>query len=134
MTNPWQRLPLQPPYVLPEDAPLIHAFNANANQDAVIYLELIPEPYLGSPDAPVVLLSLNPGFSSDDPQHHQDPRFAERSRDNLLHRKSEYPFFLLDPAITAPGNRWWTRRLGPLIREYGLETVAQRVLCVEYFP
>lgn len=133
-TNPWQRLPLQPPYVLPEDADLLAACSATATEDTALHFDLLPEPFLGSPDAPVVLLNLNPGFSPEDVQHHLDPRFAQSSRDSLLHRPMTYPFFLLDPTITAPGNRWWTRKLGALIRQFGVDKVAQRVLCIEYFP
>jgi len=134
MNNPWERLPSQSPYVLPEDAERVSAFNASASDDTALQLELLPEPFLGNPNAPVVLLNLNPGFDPRDEVYHREPKFIERSRENLRHQKSDYPFFLLDPAITAPGNRWWTRKLGALIREFDLLTVAQRVLCVEYFP
>jgi hypothetical protein len=81
-----------------------------------------------------VLLNLNPGFSPDDRIHHGDPVFINRSRGNLLHHSSNFPFFLLDPAITAPGNKWWTRKLGAVIQRFGLGAIANRVLCIEYFP
>jgi hypothetical protein len=132
--NPWQRLPLQAPFVLPEDAPLVNAFNVSASDNLTLHTELLPEPFLGSPDAPVVLLSLNPGYSPDDLRHHQDPLFASRSRANLLHLPAAYPFYLLAPDLSAPGRHWWDRKLGPLSRVAGREAVARGVLCVEYFP
>lgn len=63
MENPWKHLPGQPPYVLPADAPAISSFNQGVSDEHQIRLELLPEPYLGDPDAPIILLSLNPGFS-----------------------------------------------------------------------
>lgn len=134
LENPWLQLPKQPPYVLPDDGEQIRAFNARAKPQLQVHLELIPEPFLGNPTAPVVLLNLNPGYSPSDVRHHENPVFAKRSRDNLLHQDSKYPFYLLDPEITAPGHHWWNRRLRALIERVGRETVAQRVLCVEYFP
>jgi hypothetical protein len=132
--NPWHGLPDRPDYVLPEDIEQLTNFNRRAKPEAYLHLNLIPEPFLGLPDALVVLLGLNPGYIDEDDAHHKDPAFMRRSRDNLLHLDSTYPFFLLDPAITAPGRRWWERKLRHLIERFGRETIAQRVLCVEYFP
>ncbi len=64
--NPWQRLPLLKPFVLPEDKSPLSSFNASASDDFFVHLELLPEPFLGSPNAPVVVLGLNPGFKEAD--------------------------------------------------------------------
>jgi len=128
-------MPRSSPFVLPEDAGFIECFNQKAKPAHKIRVELLPEPYLGDPLAPVVLLSLNPGFSDADLGIHQNPVFAARSMDNLFHHPNKYPFFLLNPELnTAPGNGWWNRKLSELIEEAGLETVASRLLCVEFFP
>jgi hypothetical protein len=132
--NPWQRLSRQAPFLLPEDAVSMADFSPTATEDLALRLELLPEPYLGSPEAPVVLLNLNPGYSPEDQQNHEDPLFTARCLDNLIHRPVDYPFYLLDPSIKAPGQRWWDRKLGPLIQRVGRQTVARGVLCVEYFP
>jgi hypothetical protein len=132
MGNPWRALPRTLPFVIGEDAPAIAKFNQSANESARLHLELIPEPFIGDPCSPVVLLSLNPGFSPQDPMWHADPAFAEAARANLEHKASNYPFFLLNPTIKAPGNKWWSRRLSRLVKLFGLEQVARRVLCVEY--
>ncbi len=135
MDNPWRHLPRQPPYVLPPDASAVASFNRRAGEDHAIRTELLPEPYLGDPAAPIVLLNLNPGFSELDHQLFDDPLGRALCLDNLLHRPMGYPFYLLDPRIAnAPGARWWRARLGAPIRAAGVEAVATRVCCVEFFP
>jgi hypothetical protein len=134
MINPWLQLSEIAPFVLEHDAPAIATFNHLAKPDLFIHLELLPEPFLGNPLAPVVLLGLNPGYSPDDITHHQREQFAAISRSNLHHRDIEYPFYLLNPALDAPGGKWWAQRLSRLIAAKGRKAVAQRVLCIEYFP
>lgn len=135
MENPWSRLPASPPYVLAEDADAIDRINVSARSELRIHTELLPEPFLGRPDAPVVLLGLNPGFNPRDLEHHQDKTFARASRRNLVHAHEEYPFYLLDPALVrSPGHGWWSKRLRHLIELIGLEAVARSLLCVEFFP
>ncbi len=139
MPNPWLHLPAQPPYVLAEDAEEISRFNGRAVRQASgadrteVHLDVLPEPFLGDPAAPVVLLALNPGFAEADRRWHADPAFIALCRANLEHRPSPYPFYLLNPTLSAPGTRWWLRRLSPLLAVVPREVVARRVLCVEYF-
>ncbi len=139
MRNPWLSLPSRAPYVIVEDEHAIANFNRTvyarrtAADRTLLHLELLPEPFLGDPAAPIVLLSLNPGFSVDDAFWHADPTFATLSRANLEHRASDYPFYLLNPAINAPGSRWWSRRLGRLLEAASRQVVARRICCVEYF-
>jgi hypothetical protein len=135
MDNPWRQLPEQPPYVLPTDAPAVAAFNRRVGDDHAIRADFLPEPYLGDPTAPIILLSLNPGFDERDRLLFENPCGRALGLGNLLHAPSSYPFFLLDPRVAyAPGAGWWTRRLGAVIRLVGVETVANRVCCVEFFP
>jgi hypothetical protein len=134
LANPWLDLPAAPPYVLAEDAAAIAAFNRIVPPSKRYDLELLPEPFLGRPDAPVVVLGLNPGWSPEGPIGHKVPKFIQRTRENLRHAETTFPFHLLDPALQGPGYRWWGNKLRRPIEEVGLETVANRVLCVEYFP
>jgi hypothetical protein len=134
MENPWRNLPSEPPYVLPVDREAIDRFNQTAKPEHFIHLVHMPEPFLGRPDAPVVLLGLNPGHKADDDEWHANPSFRERSRRNLLHNELAYPFYLLDPAEPAPGHRWWSRKLKEPVAASSLEVVARSVLCVELFP
>lgn len=133
--NPWRRLPAEPPYILDEDRAAVDEFNRRCRNDLFrIRPEILPEPFLGSPDSAVVLLNLNPGFTDDDLAWHEEPRFAAQSRANLVHQAKPYPFYLLNPSLDAPGVRWWTQRLGALIKATSLESVSRSVLCVEHFP
>ncbi len=135
MDNPWRHLPQQPPYVLPPDAHAVASFNQRAGDAHAIRTELLPEPYLGDPAAPIVPLNLNPGFSELDRMLFGDPLGRALCLDNLLHRPMDYPFYLLDPRIAfAPGAKWWRERLGAPIRAAGVEAVATKVCCVEFFP
>ena len=133
MDNPWIRLPQSPPFVLQEDRTAIDRFNARATELHQIHLELIPEPFLGRPDAPIVLLNLNPGFDPDDTRFHQsDPYFIEQSRKNLLHSPIRYPFYLLNPKLSQSlGHQWWRRKLKAPIAIAGVDKVASRVLCID---
>lgn len=130
--NPWRQLPLLEPFVLPEDNGALSAFNASASDNSFVHLELLPEPFLGSPNAPVVVLGLNPGFKEADLTQHADSSFVNRSRNNLLHGPSDYPFYLLDTGIVR--TMWWDRKFGSLVTRFGRQVVARGVLCVEYFP
>jgi hypothetical protein len=134
--NPWKNLPSRPPYILADELDSLKEFNSSpkTKEDERVQLNLLPEPFLGRPDAPVVLLNLNPGFNTrNDHRQHGNAFFAERSRTNLLHGSADYPFYLLDPGI-EDRTKWWEHKLKKLIEGFGCRTVANAVLCVEYFP
>jgi hypothetical protein len=133
--NPWRSLPAEAPFVLPGDELAIEAFNRRATEDHRVHLELLPEPFFGSQDAPVVVLGLNPGFDPRDEEAHRTPRFEQAMRRNLAHEHGPFPFYYLDPAVAdTPGGAWWLRRLRQPIAVAGLDVVASRILCVELFP
>jgi hypothetical protein len=142
--NPWRRLPDKPPYVLPEDEEKVLAFNVTARQEHVLDLDLIPEPFVGRPDAPVVLLGNNSGVKSAEAKAWREkPAFTDRMRNNLLHRLSDdFPFLYLDPdpSISPPGKEWWRRKLEHLCRSFGPDEdvawsiLARSILAVEFFP
>jgi len=130
--NPWRDLPHEAPYVLPIDQEAISAFNRRASPLHVIHPEIVPEPYLGDPSAPVVLLNLNPGYVDEDLDVHIEPPFKAAARANLLHDGGEWPLYLLNPAFPSPGRNWWLRKLSALIAAVGnAKTVASRVFVAE---
>ena len=136
MNNPWVDLPLEQPYVLPNEYFDIQKFNALSKQIHHIRLELMPEPYLGRPDVPIILLNLNPGFMDEEIYFHTfDEYFKNQCRRTLNHQSQEYPFYLLDPALSkSEGHKWWMKKLRQPIEIGGARKVAQTFLCVEYFP
>ena len=130
--NPWMLLGSVPPYVLAADAPFVDRFNERAGDRHRIRPEIIPEPYLGNPEAQVVLLNLNPGFVDDERGTDLGPRFNDAARANLEHRHPDYPFYLLDPTLPdSPGQEWWRKKLRALIAATSLEAVARQVFVVE---
>lgn len=129
--NPWTELPSTSPFVLPGDAESIRRFNVRASHEHTVHLEIVPEPFLGEPLAPVVLLNLNPGFVESGRVVHHDPVFNAAAVANLRHSHPGYPFYLLDPSLPSPGQDWWNRKLRVLIEKAGLHSVASKVFVVE---
>lgn len=136
MNNPWVDLPRTQPFVLPYERSAIREFNASAKPTHQIRTELMPEPYLGDPNAPVVLLNLNPGFMEEEIYFHtEDEDFIRECRANLLHEPSEYPFYLINPKLSASeGHKWWKKKLRQPIEISSAMKVAKSFLCIEYFP
>lgn len=132
--NPWTALPDAPPFVLADDRERLRPFAEAAKPEHRFDFSILPEPFVGRADAPVVLLGLNPGFDPRDAETHARPAFAAALRANLCHEPLEFPFYLLNPKLPSPGRDWWSRRLRPLVEGTDLHSVAKNVLCVEYFP
>lgn len=134
MTNPWVHIPPTPPYVLDCDAASLLAFNRKARPEYRVELNLLPDPYIGLPDSPVMLLALNPGFAPADLRTHQDTAFRERCLANLHQRQQRYPFYYLDPKLPGGGRTYWEAKLRQPIRDFDRQRVARSVACVQYFP
>lgn len=132
--NPWLVLPSQPPYVLPCDSDAISQFNVRAPEKHRLQLDVLPEPFIGYTTAPVVLLSLNPGFDDPDLQVHARPEFQSLLRSNYSQNRSAFPFYFLHPGFENGGRRWWESKLNPLLKIFEREQLAQSIFCVEYFP
>lgn len=132
--NPWTALPLRAPFVLDGDRAAIDAFNRKASADRRIETDLLPEPYVGRLDAPIVLLLLNPGVSDEDFALHRRAAFRARVRACHRQKPTAYANYYLAPAITGPGAKWVTRVMRPLLVEFGAKAVANCVTLLEYFP
>ncbi|NWJ48559.1 MAG: hypothetical protein HXX08_22095 [Chloroflexi bacterium] len=136
MNNPWTELPNDKPYILASDREMIEQFNKIARTDHFIHHEMLPEPFMGNPDAPIVLLNGNPsGHSDNDLFWYQKPEFARLTKGNLVHAPSDHSFYLLNPKAEGSGGySWWMKKLKPVISCSDQKTVANNIFCVEYFP
>jgi hypothetical protein len=134
--NPWIQLPAVPPYVPEIDRPVVDEYNDRVGDDHRLQVQLVPEPYIGRPDAPVVLLGSNAGFTEQDSVAHEDAYARRLSLANLLHGDLDYPFFHLDPALSecSPGHKWWGTRLRALVDAVGLPAVSQNVFYAAWVP
>jgi hypothetical protein len=135
--NPWADLPDTAPYVLPADRERVLAFNREPGRLPIhtLQVHVMPEPYIGRADAPIVLLKLNPGYEPDDARFAADARCREVWRSNALHEPLDYPFYPLDPFLAwTAASRWWRLRLGRLIEAFGERLLAGNLLCIEAFP
>ena len=94
----------------------------------------MPEPFIGSTEAPVVLLNLNPGYGDRDPEDHVRAEFQALLRNNYSQCPSDYPFYFLDPTFENGGRQWWERKLAHLLVEFDRKHLARSILCIEYFP
>ena len=137
MRNPWQDLPEYSPYLLEFDHKVVLSHNARVENDYKFkYDDVLPEPYLGRPDAPVMLLNLNPGFKDEDIIFYGQDLVRKLWRKNILHEEMEYPFYLLDTSLDPKlgGTKWWRKKLKELITTAGVKIVANNICCVEFFP
>lgn len=135
MENPWRSLRLEAPYVYDADTTAIDAFNRHAKPEHCIQTDVLPEPFIGSTDAPIVLLSLNPGFDDHAYLTYADRHTRDVWRKNVLHEPLDYPFYFLDPQFCHSGGaRWWTKKLKEPVQVGGAQAVARNILCIEYFP
>jgi len=130
--NPWTALPSKAPFVLAEDSAAIARFNERATERTRVETDLLPEPFVGRLEAPVVLLALNPGVSDGDFELHEDLAFQDRVRSCHRQDPLAWPYYYLDPEVNGPGARWSARVLALLIRELGAARTANGVVLFEY--
>jgi len=98
MLNPWLNLPETEPYVLSEDEAAIAKFNSRLHNDDErrIDLRLIPEPFIGYQEAPVVILMHNPGRAPGDWAMFSKPSIARASRESIT-TPGGTPMYTLSP-------------------------------------
>lgn len=136
MNNPWKHLPQVAPFLLPEDAAKVTAFNKRCKPDNKIYTELPPEPYAGRKDAPVVLLMRRPSYHPDDAKYMiKDAAFAAIMQRVRAFEELENPFYHLNKKYPEnPGFHYWKERLKKPIQDMGLRACSQGFLVLQLFP
>ena len=138
--NPWGDLSDDPPFVLPMDQKAIEAYErepavAKARRRYSLHTELLPVPFIGNPQAQLVILALNPGYADADIEDFAVPAFRRAVLLNLTHGADRFAFFTIDPTFSATSTyRFWYARLHPLINDVGWERVATRTLCLQLHP
>jgi len=134
MRNPWQDVPVEPPYLLPADRPYVESFNRHVTLAYRLDVRLLPEPFLGSRGAPLVVLNLNPGIAGSEYRVHNWPAYSRALRANLGADRRGHHQVNLDPAFAkTPGGRW-SRKCFKAVIAAGVNhaDLARRVLLVEF--
>lgn len=133
-TNPWKAIPTEAPYVPAEDAPYVFEYNrATKKRDEQIDTKVLPDPFSGRRDAPVVVLMNNPGLGPNDRQHARSIRYAKLLREDLASPQPDRHFHLTDPT-EGPGWCWWQQACKDLIDDVGLEDLSQNLLNIDFSP
>ncbi len=119
--NPWSSVPSERPYVPECDRDSVAEYNAKCRAEKYrLRTDVLPEPFIGRIEAPVLLLNLNPGFSDENVVEHARPEFQALLRNNYSQVPSAFPFYYLDPTIESLGGaKWWSRKLKELIDACG---------------
>jgi hypothetical protein len=132
--NPWLDLPAKPPFLLTEDEEIVEKYNAKPRrlEKHRVQLDILPEAFVGARDAPVVLLSNNPGYGKR-AKYKLKRKFQARMRKNLRDEPLKHPFVHLDPRLKVVGE-WWERKLKTLHRVFTREVITRSLLNVPYFP
>jgi hypothetical protein len=133
----WSGLPMTAPYILPADLPQIINFNENPklSEKRRLQLHVLPEPYIGHVDAPIVFLKLNPGYTPNDIRFTEDEYAREVWTKSIFHQPIDYPFYPLDPMLHwTECARWWRKKIRWVLEYADSKTVANLILCIEAFP
>ncbi|MDR0516130.1 MAG: hypothetical protein LBH25_03710 [Fibromonadaceae bacterium] len=162
MKNPWENLKtVKGKYTIAsDDYPDIINLDNNLKGKFKLNLNLLPEPFIGNPNAPIYLLNLNPGFDKENAKEHKEnKKLRDCITKNNLHKPMEYPFYWLNPDLKGTGGaKYWKEgnkvktkkrtktgkpiwqtispRLGELLEDKALKEtlIARKIFCVEYFP
>lgn len=133
--NPWKDLREQAgTYILKEDEATVRSFNASllGSDPREIELHVLPEPFLGFHDAPVVVLLANPGSVDED--RYIDRSWITGANWEAITTPGGTPMYSLDDrAASMPGGIWWrgaTR--GLLAPGRGYADLAEKILVVQY--
>ena len=140
MENPWKNLELnsEGPYISSGDEASIEKLQTRlgGKEEYKLHLELLPEPFIGDPNAPIYLLNLNPGYKE---ENKSEMLIIQNDIiDNNKHKSMNYPFYYLNPdeeKAAIKGSEWWLSKLSQLKKEVGdQQKLSKNIFCIEYFP
>ncbi len=134
LDNPWIHLPSKSPYVLETDKKVVEIFNRKCNANNQIHTELLPEPFLGDPIAPIVVLQLNPGFNKIDRKFNKQKEFHLRLLQSIQQVNGNQKHFYLSESTDSGGGKWWSIFTKSLVQKFDRLTVARNIFAIEFFP
>jgi hypothetical protein len=137
--GPWSTDP-ETQNILECDALFVRAFNAEVDHTPSrhttrVRTDLLPEPWFGPVDAPVVFLLLNPGVSTTDRDtSYHTASYAQRPHASRIDDHAAH-FHLA--SVGTPGRAWWDAVVSPMAPD-GIDGVphhlAKAVGAIQYFP
>jgi hypothetical protein len=135
MKNPWLGFDLRTyakRYVNPIDDAVVDAYEIKQRgPEFQLATHLLPEPWVGRLDAPVVMLLANPGIAEREDDPSWSPSAAERHRGQatLRMKKLDLPYYWLDEELAdTDGYAWADHLLKRLIADAGRENVARNLV------
>lgn len=140
VTNPWAEFKASNYMVHESDRDVVESHNAKHSSKPEYQFQtwMPPEPWIGSLEAPVVILYANPGATDDDlagKRQADDALIREYSIANLNQTLEDFPHFFFDPLLeNTAGGRWFRARFSNLINETSLQAVSQGIITVELAP
>ena len=133
--NPWNAVGDAAPFVVPEDAPFIEAFNATLSETSphLLHLDLPPSPINGFHEAPLVVLEANPFLSEEAVVAHSNPAWRQIELDKL-HSDGGSRFNALDDEWADIQSGIWWRKTFRGVHEAGYlySTLAEKALSVDF--
>ena len=130
--SPWHKIPTKPPFWLPCDEPYIRYFNLTAKDSVRIKANAYPEPYFGNPEAPVVLLLLNPGGGEASVDALTPLDVQASLRNQYTAGASMTRHFHLSAESVGAGQKWWTKVCRSLLTDVDRETLQSKILSIEF--
>ena len=137
--NPWTDLRTSAPYVLAVDRPYVDAWNHWELEASVRCLrtDLVPVPFDGARDAPVVVLQRNPAWREDTPGFPLQPKDLSLAiRETICDNPSgRVHTGFLDRFENSSAGRWWRPRWRKVQEASGLtyEELGHRVLGLQWY-
>jgi hypothetical protein len=136
INNPWTRIPTSAPFVLPEDAPFVRAFNGICDQDGdkqhLLNLNFPPSPFVGFHDAPLVVLLANPLLVADSLPEKLEPRFLENAFRGITSEGGTAFWPVLDEWKETQSAQWWRPRTADLMDALGsYEALSRKLLSID---
>lgn len=142
--NPWVSFNPEPnePNVHEEDLPFFRGFNkgmsARKGVDKKQYLlaeHLEPHPYLGNPEANVLVLMANPGVNEKEknPRFRMNPEKLEQNRQNLRHENLEsFKSRIHSPENSDLESEWFKPRVKELVHATSVDRVTKGIFLVNF--